>query len=725
MSDGVELATAWVRLVPTMEGATDTIVKAFVPGQKAAEKEGERAGRGWSSKVKGAIGAAAIGAGIVGSFVGLYKVGEIFDDVTDTIRVGTGLQGDALDGLVDIAKNVGTKVPAEFDKIGPVVADLNTRLGLSGDTLETVSSQYLEASRILGEDVDVKKTSAAFSAFKIEGDGVSTAMDTLFQVSQATGVGMNDLAAGVQRNAPALQALGFGFEESVAMLGSFDKAGLNTQQITAAMSKGLVTLAKDGEEPQEAFARVSSEIQGFIDKGDKAGALDLASQVFGTRGATQFIGALESGVLGMDDLMAATGATGDTILGVGEETMDFAERWQMTLNTALVAIEPLATAVFTALGDGLAFAMPGLQALGAWIGDNTAAIGIVAGIIGVTLVAAFVAWTASIWAATAAMLANPITWIIIGLVALIAAVVALVMNWDAVVAWITDIWSGFISWTTGVINGFVGWWNRIWAAVGTFITNTWNGFIGGVKSVFSGFLSWAIGLGSRIISWWNGLWSGIGQFVSDLWQNGIVAPIKSAFESVYSGLRNVGSNLNRWWNDLWSGIGDFFSGIWDGIVNAVVKFGGFFRDAFGGIKGFVRTAFSGVLGVVKGPLNGIIGVINSAVRALNGISVTIPDWVPIVGGQTWGLSLPTIPMLADGGTITRSGAVIVGENGPELLRLPAGASVDPDITNSGPGGPAVVIKGNVTTLDVGEFVRAIDRSRRAAYWQSGALVTAG
>src|SRR5690606_10289244 len=114
------------------------------------------------------------------------------------------------------------------------------------------------------------------------------------------------------------------------------------------------------------------------------------------------------------------------------------------------AIEPLATAVFAAVGDGLAAAMPFLRELGAWVGENTGVIAAIAVVIGVTLVGAFVAWTASIWASTIALLANPITWIILGIVALIAAIVALVMNWDQVVAWITDIWGGFIGWLTEV-----------------------------------------------------------------------------------------------------------------------------------------------------------------------------------------------------------------------------------------------------------------------------------
>ena len=170
--------------------------------------------------MKGAIGGLAIGAAVVGAFKGLYEVGSIFDDVADTIRIGTGATGKDLDGLVEVAKRVGTSIPTSFEEAGTAVADLNTRLGLSGDTLETVASQYIVAGNILGEAVDVNATTAAFSAFKIEGDNVIGAMDTLFQVSQATGVGINELASGAQAMAPAMQTLGFSFEDSVAMVGS-------------------------------------------------------------------------------------------------------------------------------------------------------------------------------------------------------------------------------------------------------------------------------------------------------------------------------------------------------------------------------------------------------------------------------------------------------------------------------------------------------------------------
>lgn len=340
---------------------------AEVEGEKSAnevEQEfrdaGDESGKGFGSTFKAGI--AGFAGGIIAT-VGIDKlkdaakavwsIGTSFDDAYDTIRIGTGATGDAFESLKKSTKSIAANIPADMETVGTTVADINTRLGLTGDTLETVASQYLQAGNILGEDVDVQATTAAFSAFKLEGDAVSGAMDTLFQVSQATGVGFNELAGSIQSNAPALQNLGFSFEDTASMVGLLDKSGLNADQVMSSLSRSLVNLAKDGEEPASAFNRVTGEIQGFVDAGDIAGATDLASKVFGTRGASQFVGALQSGKLNMEDLQSTVGATGDTILGLGEETADFPEKWQVFKNQALIALEPVGNALFALGGDAM------------------------------------------------------------------------------------------------------------------------------------------------------------------------------------------------------------------------------------------------------------------------------------------------------------------------------------------------------------------------------------
>lgn len=478
----VELATGYFQLVPSMQGSEKRItdeISSAVGG--AADSAGAEGGRKLSEHLaeglKGWALPALAGGMLAGLGKGLYEVGNVFDNVNDTIRVGTGASGESLQSMVDIAKRIGRSVPEEYSKIGSTVADLNTRLGLSGETLEKVASQYLEAGRLLGQDVNVQKTTAAFSAFGIQGDAVSGALDNLFRVSQATGVGMNELASVAQQAAPSMKTLGFSFEDTIAMVGAFDKAGLNSTAVMASLSKGLVTLAKKGEDPKQAFQRVTSEIQGFLNKGNEAAALELASKIFGTRGAMQFVQAMKTGQLSAGDMMKSIGATDDSILGLAEETMDFAEQWQLLKNRALEALEPLGSAVFTWLGDTMAELLPKFQELAGWVKQNTWVFGVLGTLLtGLVLVAIYQV-TAAIWAATAAMLANPITWIVTGIGLLAAALYSLITNWDSVVQWLNSVWKGCLDW----------------------LASGWEG----VKQAFAGFGEWLQGLWDKIVEGFN------------------------------------------------------------------------------------------------------------------------------------------------------------------------------------------------------------------------------
>lgn len=314
-------------------------------------------------KVKGTLSTAfnvvkengvAAFAAVVAAGKGLYEVGAVFDDVSDTIRVGTGATGKALKGMEQNARNIAKTVPTSFQSAGAAVADWNTRMGFTGDALEKIAAQSEMLKTTLGMEADIRQLSAAFTVWgKTSGEAASEGMDMLFRVSQATGMGINELASSVQANAPALQELGFSFENSAAMIGVLDKAGLESSKIMAAMSKSLVTLAKDGEAPQAAFKRVTGEIQSLIDKGDQAGAIDLAGKIFGTKAATQMIGALKNSKLSFEDMASAAGMTGDTIMKVGEETADFAEKWTTLKNKALDALAPIGSAVFDMVGNGV------------------------------------------------------------------------------------------------------------------------------------------------------------------------------------------------------------------------------------------------------------------------------------------------------------------------------------------------------------------------------------
>lgn len=355
---GGTVANAFVQIMPSIDGATGSITQAIMPEVSAAGTSGGAAfGANLLDGVKGKLmgaGAAIVGAlGVKTIASGLMSIGEEFDSMTDTIIVGTGASGEALDALCDSAKNIATQVPASFEDAGDVVQDLNTRMGMTGKDLEETGKRVIATGKLIGESVDVSKLTGSFNAFGVANEDAAAKMDYLFGVSQATGIGFNDLTGILETNAPALQNLGFSFEQSANMAGLLDKAGMDASGTMSKMSKALLNLAEPGQSAQEAFQDVIGEMQGYIDKGDTAAALDVASKVFGTKGAAQFVGALQSGAFSLEDITNAALGAGDGIMGTMEATADWPEKWEILQNKAKEALEPLAGALMTGATEAM------------------------------------------------------------------------------------------------------------------------------------------------------------------------------------------------------------------------------------------------------------------------------------------------------------------------------------------------------------------------------------
>ena len=64
-----------------------------------------------------------------------------------------------------------------------------------------------------------------------------------------------------------------------------------------------------------------------------------------------------------------------------------------------------------------------------------------------------------------------IAWIVLAIVALVAALVLLVMNWGNLVAWISEVWSGFVTWVTGITDAMVQLWEEMWAELAAMLAD--------------------------------------------------------------------------------------------------------------------------------------------------------------------------------------------------------------------------------------------------------------
>lgn len=144
----------------------------------------------------------------------------------------------------------------------------------------------------------------------------------------------------------------------------------------------------------------------------------------------------------------------------------------------------------------------------------------------------------------------------------------------------------------------------------------------------------------------------------------VAPPIIAAVSQIFANISNVVMSLQ---------------GVFDGLIQFITGvFTGNWSSAWEGVKSIFSNAFSALVELCKVPINAVIGVINGAIGGINSILgsvTTIPEWVPVVGGQSFSMQLPTIPMLAKGGFT--DGVSIAGEAGTEAV-----ISFDPSVRSA-------------------------------------------
>ena len=129
-------------------------------------------------------------------------------------------------------------------------------------------------------------------------------------------------------------------------------------------------------------------------------------------------------------------------------------------------------------------------------------------------------------------------------------------------------------------------------------------------------------------------------------------------------------------------------------------FSGNWSAAWQNVVNIFGTVFGMIVNLAKVPINAVISAINWVISKINSISVTIPDWVPGVGGTTLGFNIPTIPALAAGGVATAPTLAMVGEGGePEaIMPLSKLAALLEEWTKPKPGGGGAGQGGGTETI---------------------------
>ena len=143
----------------------------------------------------------------------------------------------------------------------------------------------------------------------------------------------------------------------------------------------------------------------------------------------------------------------------------------------------------------------------------------------------------------------------------------------------------------------------------------------------------------------------------------------------------LGVPLNQFFgvvNAIWNGIKGVFNGVLTFLSGV---FTGNWKKIFTGLKEIISSIFSTIGGIIKAPIDAAISGINSAIRAVNKISFDVPSWVPGLGNKHFGINLPQIPALAEGGIVTKATMALVGEGKEHEAVIPL-SKLDKLVTNS-------------------------------------------
>lgn len=207
------------------------------------------------------------------------------------------------------------------------------------------------------------------------------------------------------------------------------------------------------------------------------------------------------------------------------------------------------------------------------------------------------AWTAAQWLLNAALNANPIALIVIGIVALIAAVVLAYKNvgWfrDAVdTAWagiktalsagwelIQSVFAAIRDWVTGTLAPAFMWlWQSViqpaFAGIGALITNAWTGVIQPALAAVWAFVTNVLAPAFTWL-WQNVLapaFTGIGLLISFAWTN-VIQPV---FTAVWGFITNVLAPAFNWlWRTIiqpaFVGIGLLITTAWNTVIRPVFQ----------------------------------------------------------------------------------------------------------------------------------------------------------
>ncbi len=577
-----------------LEQQAQSMKKTFADLGDSLQKTGQKIGSIGQTMTK------SVTAPIVAVGTAAFAAGDAVDDAMDTIRKGTGATGPALEALGEDFKAVFADVPDDAGTVSAAIADLNTRLGLTGKPLQDLTRQMLDLARVAGTDVatTIEATTRLFGDWSIATEDQSESLDYLWKVSQSTGIGVDTLAEKLVQFGAPLRQMGFSFEESAALMGKWEKEGVNSELVLGSLRIAMGNFARDNIPMREGLDQTIQKIQ---ELGPGAEATALAMEVFGARAGPDMAAAILEGRFAVDDLMNSIAASPETISGASDDIAGFGEAMAEMKNEIMLALEPLGTILldlfeqlkphlqtaidfiaqliqkFSELNpqtQGVILAITGLVAA---IGPIMMVLGpVISGFGSLLKIAPELSKTFGLisgagkgLSAVFGFLTSPIGLVVAAIAAVIAIGVVLYKNWDEISKWLSDTWNSIKETATNIWNGIKDFFVNLWNGIKETATNIWNGIKDEVMTPINAAKDSLSNAWNTIKTTLTNVWDGIKTTAANIW-NGIKTAITTPIDSLKGLLSGIWSGITTTASDAWNGLKRTASDIFGKIKDAIL-----------------------------------------------------------------------------------------------------------------------------------------------------------